>query len=116
MKKMICIECPRGCHLEVEGQEVRGNRCPRGVIYAINEITRPKRGLATTVMLRNGEVSVVPVKTSEDIPKDRIFDVMQELSKVTMEAPVKMGDIIIKNILDLGVDIVVTRSIKSIKD
>ena len=114
MKELICITCPRGCHLKVDDQmNVTGNFCPRGKAYAISEITNPVRMVTSTVKLINGKYPRVSVKTSNPIPKDKIFAVMEEINKVSLTAPVKIGDVAIKNVLGLNSDIVVTKNIEN---
>lgn len=113
MTKLICITCPRGCHLEVDdNMNVTGNFCPRGAKYAVDELTNPKRMVTSTVKVLNGELKRLPVMTSAPIPKDKIFDVMEEIKKVEVSAPLELGSVIIENILDLGVNIVSTRTLK----
>lgn len=115
-REMICISCPLGCDMEVELQDgqvinVTGNTCPRGKIYAQKECTNPTRIVTSSVFVKNGEINVVSVKTEEDIPKGLIFECLKELKKVEIEAPVKVGDIVVENILDTGVNIVATKDI-----
>ncbi|WP_105616595.1 DUF1667 domain-containing protein [Vallitalea okinawensis] len=110
--EMICIVCPLGCRLKVtENVELRveGNKCKRGKEYALKELTFPTRVLPTTVSIKNGILPRLPVKTNAPIPKDKIFDAMKIINKVEVVAPTKVGDIIIANILDTGVDVVATR-------
>lgn len=108
--KMICIMCPLGCELNVEkkGEEiiVTGNSCVRGPRYAVDELTCPKRVVTTLVKTLNG---VLPVKTTAPVPKDKVNDVIKEISKITTKCE-KIGDIVIKNVLDLNVDVVITAS------
>jgi len=112
MKSLICITCPRGCHLEVDdNMKVTGNSCIRGEKYAIQELTAPKRMITSTVRIESSNQRMLPVMTNAPIPKDRIFDVMKELAKVRVKAPIKIHDVIIENVLDLGVDIIATKSI-----
>lgn len=112
MKELTCIVCPRGCHLVIDDNlNVSGNFCKRGENYAKNEITRPMRNISSTVIIKSNIINRLPVKTSDNIPKDKIFEVMQEINKVTVSAPINVGDVVIKNVLDLGVDIVATRSV-----
>ena len=112
MTKLTCIICPRGCRLTVdENMNVTGNHCERGVIYAKNELTHPQRMVTSTVKIISDLVGVIPVKTSDNIPKEKMFLVINELNKIVVKAPIKVGDVIVKNILDLGVDIVSTREI-----
>lgn len=113
-KELICISCPMGCHLivDIENKKVEGNTCKRGEVYGINEVTNPMRVITTTVRVINGEIPVIPVKTKEPVPKDMNFEIMDILKNVQVEAPVKLGDIIVKNILNTGVDIVATRNLR----
>ncbi|MGM0507695.1 MAG: DUF1667 domain-containing protein [Fusobacteriota bacterium] len=122
-KEMICISCPIGCRLTVisdeteeSGYRVEGNICPRGKAYGIKEMTNPTRIIPTTVKIEGALLPRLPVKTEQGVPKEVIFDCMDEINKVEVEAPVKLGDIIIKNILDTGVNIVATRSMKREKE
>jgi CxxC motif-containing protein len=109
---LICICCPIGCSLHVEqdvtGFIITGNKCPRGKTYAMEEMIAPKRVVTSTVAITGGLYPVVAVKTCEPIPKDKIFAVMQVLSDVKLRAPVKVGDIVVKNVIDTEVDVVVT--------
>jgi CxxC motif-containing protein len=117
-KEMTCIVCPIGCQMAIEGEEgnwvVTGNTCKRGEVYAINEMTNPTRIVPTTVAINGANLPRIPVKTDNPIPKGKIFDVMAEVNKVVVEAPVKTGDIIIENVLDTGCNIVATRTLKKI--
>ena len=112
MKEFICIVCPRGCHLKVDDDmNVSGNTCPRGKVYALNEITNPTRMITSTVAIESEELKRLPVMTSMQIPKGKIFDVMEEINKVRIKTPIKIGDVIIKNVLGLDSDIIATRNI-----
>ena len=102
--ELICIKCPRGCNLVVDGDNVTGNLCPRGLDYAREEQTNPLR--IVTTLIKVGE-KVVPVKTSSEVPKARINDVLDEIAKINVETT-SIGDVVLTNILDLGVNIVVT--------
>lgn len=112
MKELTCIVCPRGCHLVIDDNlNVSGNFCKRGENYAKNEIRRPMRSISSTVIIKSNIINRLPVKTSDNIPKDKIFEVMKEINKVIVSAPINVGDIVIKNVLNLGVDIVSCRTI-----
>lgn len=113
MKELICITCPKGCHLKVEEGtlKVSGNGCPRGITYAQNELTDPKRTVTTTVAIEGAEICRCPVKTSIPVPKDMMADIVAELKKYTLTAPVKIGDVVVSDILQSGADIVVCRDI-----
>ena len=112
MKELICITCPRGCHLSVDDNlNVTGNFCPRGVAYAKAELTHPVRMVTSTVEVVSSSEARLPVKTKDPIPKELIFKVMEEINKVSVKAPIKIGDVIIKDILGTGVDIIATKNI-----
>ena len=112
MTELICITCPRGCHLSVdENLNVTGNTCPRGVIYAKAELTHPVRMVTSSVNVISEVESRLPVKTKDPIPKELIFKVMEEIMKVSVKAPIRIGDVVIKNVLGTGVDIVATKNI-----
>lgn len=112
MKEFTCIICPRGCRLTVDdNMNVTGNTCPRGKQYAISELTNPVRTITSSVRVNNREDLLVSVKTSGSIPKGKIFEVMDEINKLSVSAPTRIGDIVKKDILGLGVDIVITKNI-----
>ena len=112
MTKLICIVCPRGCHLEVdENLNVKGNSCPRGEKYGKQEVVCPMRTLTSTVKINSVLVNSLPVKTSDAIPKNRMFECLKEINKIEVNPPVMVGDIIKENILNLGVNLLATREI-----
>lgn len=115
MKELTCIGCPRGCRLEIEWTDgeyvVSGNSCPRGHDFAIGEMTAPKRTVCSTVRTTFPEAPVLPVRVSDDIPKEKIFDVMREINAVTVTERVVRGDAVIKNVLGLGVDVIATSNV-----
>lgn len=108
MIKLTCIMCPVGCSLEVEktpeGYKVSGNSCIRGEKYGIEEVTQPKRVVTTVCKTTTGYVSV---KTTAPIDKQRVKDVVAEVGKITLDKP-KYGEVVIKNVLGLNADIIVT--------
>lgn len=112
---LVCINCPKGCHLVVEninGEiKVSGNSCPRGEQYAINEMTNPLRTVTTTVSIVSNVYDRLPVITSSPVPKAKIMEVCKALKGVEVKAPIKMGDIVVENILGLNVNIVASKSI-----
>lgn len=116
-KELICIGCPMGCPIVVEMEDgkvlsVTGNTCPRGESYARKEVTNPTRIVTTTVRVDGGKVPMINVKTERDIPKDKIFECIAALRGVTMKAPVHIGDIILENVADTGVNIVVAGNVE----
>ena len=112
MKEMICIICPRGCHLVVDDDlNVSGNTCPRGAVYAKQELTHPTRTLTSTVKIISENEVALPVKSDKPLPKEKIFDAMEVINKTCVKAPIKIGDIVVKNIFGLDVNIVATKDI-----
>lgn len=119
-KELICIGCPLGCNLTVEmdgGQvvSVSGNTCKRGDDYARKELTDPRRIVASTVPVAGGNLPVVSVKTASDIPKGKIRECLCALKGVTLTAPVQIGDVIVENVADTGVDVIATKSISAVE-
>jgi CxxC motif-containing protein len=115
-KKLICITCPRGCTLDLtmEGEtvvKVEGNSCKRGIDYAIGELKDPRRMVTTTVRVKGGVHPLVPVYTESPIPKPRIFDLLAEIRKIELTAPVKFGDVVIENALGTGINVLASRNI-----
>ena len=113
MREMICIVCPRGCHLTIDDNlQVSGHMCKRGEIYALEEMKNPTRMLTSTVAVYGSFISRLPVVTSSPIPKTKINDVIEAIKKVKVYAPIAVRDIIIKDVCGLGVDIVATRTLQ----
>lgn len=118
-RELTCIGCPMGCPLTVELKQgevvsVTGNTCKRGEVYARKEVTNPTRIVTSSVMVEGGNLAAVSVKTKEDIPKEKIFDCMKAIKGVKVQAPVHIGDVIIKDVADTGVDIVATKNVSSL--
>ncbi len=115
MKNLICIVCPKGCHLQVDdehGYTVTGNSCPRGAEYGKTELLHPTRVLTSTVRVEGGLHRRLPVKTTAPIPKELMFEAMDALNGVTLTAPVTVGQVVIHDLLGTGVDVVATRDMK----
>lgn len=113
-ENLICICCPKGCHLKVniKDNKVIGNDCKRGDVYGIAELTNPVRIVTTTVRVSGGNVAMLPVKTKSPIPKNLNFKCIEVLKELEVNAPIHVGDIIYKNILNTGINIVACRNIK----
>lgn len=117
MKRMFtCIVCPNGCEIETEYEgtqvlSVTGNLCPKGKTYVTQELVDPRRTIATSVRVLNGTMPLTSVRLTNAVPKDRIFDVMDEINRQTLTAPVRIGDVVIANVLGLGSDVIVTKNI-----
>ena len=117
VKNLICINCPMGYALtvEMEGDEVvsvSGNTCKRGEAYGRKEVTDPTRIVTSTVKVSGGKAKMVSVKTRQDIPKGKIAECVEALKDVQVQAPVRIGDVIVTDIAGTGVDIVATKNIE----
>ncbi|NLO44961.1 MAG: DUF1667 domain-containing protein [Clostridiales bacterium] len=112
MTELTCIVCPIGCRLKVDEKNnyaVTGNACKRGEVYGKNEMQNPTRVLTTTVAIDFGMHSRCPVRTDGAIPKGKLFEAMDILKKVRIKSPVKCGEVILKDILHTGIDVIATR-------
>ena len=117
MAELICIVCPKGCHLKVDENDfsVTGNSCEKGAEYGRTELKNPTRTLTSTVRLTGGDLPRCPVRTSTPIPKSLLFDAMAVLQGISLTAPVKVGQVVAENFLATGADVIVTRNIDDIK-
>lgn len=112
MKDFLCIICPNGCKITIDDNgNISGNKCPRGVAYVKQESTNPTRTVTTTMKVVNGKARIVPCKTSVAVPKAKIFDVMAEINNTEVVAPVKMHQVLIRNVADTGVDVIATKEV-----
>ena len=114
-RNLTCIGCPLGCAITVtmDGGNVvsiTGNTCKRGSDYAAKEVTHPTR-IVTSV--RGGSIPMVSVKTAQDIPKEKIFEIMKYINALTVTAPVHIGDVLLKDIAGTGVDLIATKEVLS---
>ncbi len=118
MRNITCTVCPMGCSLvvsKVDGEyKVEGNTCKRGAKYGVEEVTNPRRVITTTVKLNGGYLNLLPVKTNDSVPKELMFDIMKLLDNVEVNAPVSVGDVIVKDVLGTGVDVVSAKSMESL--
>lgn len=120
-KRFHCTTCPSECALTVEVAEdapgalrvisVQGNRCPRGKIFAEQEITCPMRILATTVVVKNGDERLLPVRTDNAIPRALHMQAMELVRHASIEAPIHMGDVIMNDVLGTGVDLIASMDV-----
>jgi len=117
VREITCIMCPLGCRIKaiVEGGtilSIEGNACPNGKDYARQEIISPSRIVISVVKCRNCSMPTVSVKTEKPVSKEFIGEIIQVLRDIEVEPPVKVGEIIVENVLGLGINIVATRSAK----
>jgi CxxC motif-containing protein len=113
IRNLTCIVCPKGCDLcvELEDKQVKsvtGHTCKRGLEYANAECTHPTRMLTTTVALKNG--GVIAVRTEKPIPKELMFEAMSKINSTVASCETKIGDIIIENLLNTGVNVIASQN------
>lgn len=118
-KEIICIVCPIGCHLQItkddtdpKGYKIQGNQCKRGERYGILEMTNPTRVITSTIKINRALLNRLPVKTKGAIPKDMNYQCMELINSLEVDAPVKVGQVIVEDILGTGVQLVATRSME----
>lgn len=112
MENFTCILCPNGCSLTVcklgQEYEVKGNKCPKGKQFAINEIMDPRRSVCSTIKTTFKKAPRLPVRTSGEVPLKDIFNVMAQINSKTICMPVHVGEVVIENVSDTGVNIIAT--------
>ena len=118
-RELICIGCPMGCPMTVTLEDgafvsVTGNTCPRGAAYAEKEVTDPRRMVTTTVTVTGGTEVRLPVRTKTDVPKGRIFDVLEALKSVSVPAPVAVGQVVLADAAGSGVDVIAARDVAKV--
>lgn len=113
---IICTTCPKGCRIRVSVSDdtgsilaVEGNSCPRGKVYAENEVTDPRRVLTTSI--RCGE-HMVSVRTSKAVKKSNLFSYMEQIKSVSVTLPVHIGDVLLPNFDGEGTDLIATRNVE----
>lgn len=116
-KELVCVNCPKGCRITVtledgEVKEIRGFSCDKGKQYAAQETTRPMRILTTTVRIEGARLRVLPVITDKEIPLDQMQEAMKQVRKITVQAPIKVSDIIVRNFLGTDANLVTSRSME----
>lgn len=114
IRKITCIDCPQGCQLEVDVKgghviKVTGNKCEKGINYATQEVEDPRRILTSTILSEGLDLKMVPVRTDKPIPKDKLFAAIQAIRKIRLGHPVKAGDVVVKDLIGLGADLISTR-------
>lgn len=116
---ITCIICPNGCQITVSERpgsppQIEGSTCKRGMEYAGQEYRDPKRMLITTMRVDGGTLPVVPVRSNKELPKERIFDAVEHVSHIALRAPIKMGTVVVPNLLNLNVDVIASKDIGSV--
>ncbi len=115
--KLLCIVCPEGCEMEIsekDGELVFPKGiCHRGQEYGKQETYNPCRVLTTTARIHGGEIAMLPVRTSQPIPKAKLIEAMQQIADIEVTAPVKTGDVICQDVASTGVSLMACRTISS---
>jgi len=97
--------------VRVLADRTEGARCRRGEAHARQEATDPRRTVTTTVAVEGSALPVVPVRTSAPVPRDLQAACVREISRLRLRAPLYRGQVVLVDLLGLGVDVVVTRSL-----
>ncbi|TFG16296.1 MAG: DUF1667 domain-containing protein [Promethearchaeota archaeon] len=121
VKVIRCIVCPTGCSIKVIGKDdsdvtFEGYHCNRGLEYAEQEFREPKRILTTTMKVEDGTLPLIPVRTNEPLLKAKLNDALKIIAQKQIKAPIKMGDVLIENILDMGINIIASRNLEKNND
>lgn len=116
MADLICIVCPKGCRIKAEKKAdgsvpVQGAGCQKGITYAREELTAPKRVVTSTVAIEGGILPRLPVKSSRPVPKSLVRDAVRALKEVHAAAPVRRGDVVARNVAGSGIDFIATRDL-----
>lgn len=122
-REFTCIVCPNGCRITVSFEkpadpqsslrigEISGNLCARGKSYVLQELTDPRRTIATSILVEGGELPLASVRLTAPILKDRIRDAMAAIRPLTVKAPVRAGTVLVHDLLGLGTDVLVTKDV-----
>lgn len=117
MKQLICINCPRGCHVEIERindeYQILGNLCPRGKTYAISELEDPRRTVTAAVLPAKEGIPCAAVRTSAPLPVKLIAPLLNELYSLRLTADAGRGDVLLANYCESGVDVIFTADFKA---
>ncbi|UCF12533.1 MAG: DUF1667 domain-containing protein [Thermoplasmatales archaeon] len=118
-KEITCIVCPIGCKIlvDLDGKQIKnleGNKCKQGIDYAINEALDPRRMLTSSILVIGGNWPLVSIKSSQPVPRDKVFQVLKEIKKIKVKAPIKLGQIILTNIANTNINIIATKSIEKL--
>ena len=119
-REFVCIICPNGCQISVEYEgtnikNIKGDECPKGKDYVKNEIINPLRVFTGSVLVENGDFSLVSVKTHIPIPKKYLKKIGEITRRIKVEAPVEIGQVVAFNLLNENVDLIATRKIEKKK-
>jgi CxxC motif-containing protein len=116
IREFICVTCPVGCSIQATVEDdqlitVEGQACKRGIAFVQEELSAPKRTLTTTVRVEGGALPLVPVRSTEPLPKAALLDVAGLLREIVLEAPLEAGQVVLPDVLGTGVDMVTSRAL-----
>ena len=119
-KEFVCIICPNGCLIKVEYEgtnikNIKGDECPKGKDYVKNEITNPLRVFTGSILVENGDFSLISVKTHVPIPKKYIKKIGEITRRIKVDAPIEIGQVVAFNLLNENIDLIATRKIEKKK-
>ena len=119
-RHFTCVTCPVGCEIDVELRDgevlsMTGNRCAKGKDFVLQELEEPMRVLTTTVPIEGAKWAMLPVRTDKSIPRRLFFEVMGEVAKIELQAPVKVSDVIVRDVAGTGANIIATRNMNRIE-
>ncbi len=115
-KELICISCPQGCHLSVEWNKENGdcactgNRCPRGLLYAKQELTDPRRVVTAVMKTDDPANPFIPVRTDKPFPRAEIPALLNRLYRMTVKTPVKRGEAVLENVDGTQINVIAAES------
>lgn len=117
LREFTCVVCPNGCEIEVRTEagevlSVTGALCPKGEAYVKQELINPQRTISTSILVDGGVLPLASVRLTAPVPRDRLFDVMDEIKKISVKAPVAAGTIVIKNVLGFDSNVMVTKNVE----
>lgn len=119
-KEIVCIVCPSSCRLTVCEQDgeitVTGNGCKHGLEHGKNEYANPMRMLTSTVAVRGGPLPRLPVISTGEVPKAKLADCLAAVYGMVANAPVRCGDILIKNVCGTGADVIASRTMDAVQE
>ena len=118
-RTFTCIICPNGCEItaDYEGGEIhalQGATCPKGEEYVRQELTDPRRTIATSIPVEGGELPLVSVRLDRPIPKKEIFAVMRAINQLHVKAPTAVGQVVLSDVCGLGANVIITKPVAAV--
>jgi CxxC motif-containing protein len=114
-RHFVCVVCPVGCEIDVvhDGSKIismEGNKCEKSVEFVSQELIEPMRILTTTVRIEGSRWPVIPVRTDKSVPKRLFPRIMRQLRPIKLQAPVDMLDVVARDVMRTGANVVATRT------